>query len=115
VSHDSPGRWGSDYEQQSRHVVHYASIDLLDNSPLCPNYYSLSHTSSGWSCKIRNWDLEGSNDDVNWEILRSHREDDSVKERCPVSWPIENVSKFYRYFKIVHKGPNSDGSFCMGM
>jgi hypothetical protein len=110
VSHDQPGKWGS----ESAIVNTYASIDLLDNPPLCPNYYALSHTSKGWTGKIKNWDLKASNDGVNWNVLRSHRKDESVTVFSKASWPIKNVNNFYRYFRIVQTGPNSDESFRLG-
>jgi hypothetical protein len=92
----------------------FAIIDLLHNLPICPNYYALAHTSSGWSGRITTWDLDASNDGVTWTTVRKHKGDQMPDSGA---WPIENCNTFYRYFRIINRGCNTDGpqSFHMGM
>jgi hypothetical protein len=61
----------------------------------------------------RNWELQASNDHVNWVILRKHRNDTSLPTDQPcatATWHISNPQQSFRYFRIMQTGPNSDGS-----
>jgi hypothetical protein len=109
VNYHEGGRFGTAYNH-SQGEKHYAVLDLIDNPPLCPTHYSLCHTRTGWSGKLRYWNFEGSNDGNNWTLLREHRDDKSINgDILACSWKIENCNIFYRYFRVLGTGCNSDG------
>jgi hypothetical protein len=117
-----PGQWGSGHDSyDTDDVRHFIIVDLLNNPPLCPDHYTIAHTWEGWSGRLKNWNLEASNDKIKWDTLREHKEDTSltktnafrgVLNEC--GWPIVGCSTYYRYFRILGTGPNSDGSQHIG-
>ena len=60
---------------------------------------------------LRNWNLEGSSNGSDWNILRSHRHDSSiaVKEFASASWTIDSRGVQYSTFRIVGTGIDSGG------
>jgi hypothetical protein len=64
--------------------------------------------------------LEASNDKVKWDVLREHRDEEALmkasyhRELNEGGWHIEDCHTYYRYFRVMQKGPNSDGQAHMG-
>eukprot|EP01012_Entosiphon_sulcatum_P049057 TRINITY_DN67653_c0_g1_i1.p1 TRINITY_DN67653_c0_g1~~TRINITY_DN67653_c0_g1_i1.p1 ORF type:complete len:299 (-),score=17.51 TRINITY_DN67653_c0_g1_i1:156-1031(-) len=75
-----------------------------------PNCYTLSHRSGIHAFFMRTWQLEGSVDNDNWNILSRHVDDDSIGPTSPVaSWPV-HPRQYYRYLRIVlDPNGNSEG------
>jgi hypothetical protein len=93
-----PGTFYTDYNETKDAWI---KIDLLDNPRIIPNFYSLHSAQTGGLCALRNWQLQGSNDDVIWTVLVDHKNDILLHNHslCPGSWPItSNVP--YRYFRL---------------
>jgi hypothetical protein len=60
--------------------------------------------SHGGASTLRNWAFQASNDSLNWIVLSTHRNDESI--RAPFStatWPI-NTNGFFKYFRVLQTG-----------
>lgn len=78
--------------------------------------YSLSITHytirsfSQTCCYLRNWNLEGSNDNLTWNILSQHVEPTNVSLPTPnatKTFQVSNKKEFYRYIRIHQIAQNS--------
>ena len=91
------------------------SVDLGEGRQLAPDYYCLRHGRDGTDHALRNWQLEGSNDDTTWTILKTHANDAALAAQAhsTASWPIQAPGAAtgtpYRYFRILQTGKNADG------
>jgi hypothetical protein len=78
--------------------------------------YDLRHGNNTQLRVLRNWNLEGSNDGVEWVVLRRHVNDTSLAERAhsTASWEVNNPDSlaFFR-FRIITTGLNSWGDHCL--
>ena len=90
------------------------------------DHYCLRHgytnSNSGEKYVLRNWNLEGSNDDVNWSILRQHNNDTSMAETAHSEghWDVNSAASNspYRFFRIRSTGTNAGGDvriMCSGI
>eukprot|EP01083_Nonionella_stella_P159539 520531_1 len=87
----------------------YMMINLL-GIRIKLTHYTLRHYSSWDTEALRNWDLEASHDGKLWCVLRAHKDDQSLyKKGQAVTWPVEKVDQFYKYFRIILTGANSNG------
>ena len=106
----------------------WMSVDLGEGRQLAPDYYSLRHGRNTGRYVLRNWRLEGSNDDKTWAILKTHTIDAALAEEAysTASWPIQAPAAAaaaaggasYRYFRILQDGKHSHGDnrlFCAGI
>merc|ERR1719345_188944 len=90
----------------------WMSVDFGEGRQLAPDYYSLRHGQGGGYSVLRNWRLEGSNDDKTWTILKTHANDKALARKgySTASWPIQAPAPAaaaaaaggasYRYFRI---------------
>eukprot|EP01083_Nonionella_stella_P303656 1051998_1 len=84
------------------------SIDFGANKKIKPSRYTLMH-DNGVGCSLRNWNFEGSNDGINWCVLRKHQNDTNLN--CPhatYTWAIDG-DQYYQMFRVFMTGLNSDG------
>jgi hypothetical protein len=59
---------------------------------------------------LRNWVFQGSNDRINWVVLSTHRNDESIKQPfSTATWPI-NTNGFFKFFRVVQTGNNWSGN-----
>eukprot|EP01083_Nonionella_stella_P176253 616179_1 len=79
--------------------------------------YTWRHDTNVWKYP-RNWDFEGSNDDVTWDILRRHVNDEQLqhginatKAYASHTWTITNCNKSYKMFRFKITGTNSSGTY----
>jgi hypothetical protein len=83
--------------------------------------YDLRHGLYDGSWVLRNWNLEGSNDGVEWVVLHQHVNDTSLAETAhsTASWEVNNPNGLaFSRFRIIMTGPNSGGDhdiFMMGL
>jgi hypothetical protein len=49
----------------------WVKIDLQANKPIRPNYYCMKGPGQ-IGHELKNWNLEGSNDNLNWDVLSKH-------------------------------------------
>lgn len=90
------------------------------NSWFCIDYkkfkVNLSHYSLKSNCKggpggshPQSWDIEGSNDLKNWEVLDKRSQEKSLDDRSASNtFKIQNIhNKYYRYIRIIQRGLNT--------
>lgn len=108
-----------------QNVLEFTNDGIIFNSPNIPNSwlcvdfkdykvnlfnYSIKSNGFGGSGHFhpQNWQIEGSNDDANWELLDSHYNDRSLDNRSVVkTFEVNNRNKYYRYIRIIQKGLNT--------
>ena len=75
-----------------------------------PTHYTLRHFTLDYSY-MKSWNLLGSLDGINYEIIKkhSHWRSPFKKSGHSKTFQIENVNKYYQYFKIQITGKDSDG------
>ena len=100
----------------------WMKVDLGSTRTLVVDHYCLRHGGSGGNSVLRNWNLEGSNDDVNWSILRQHNNDTSMAQTAYSEghWDVNSAASNspYRFFRIRMTGKNSSGNdylMCSGI
>jgi hypothetical protein len=86
----------------------WISIDLGPYRKITLTYYTLRHGLNYKADSLRTWDLQGSNDGINWKTLRRHANDRSLNAPfAAASWPIQAPTEGYRFFRILQTGHNS--------
>lgn len=77
------------------------------NRKVLPTRYLI--TTANWNCDMpRNWVIEGSNNNEEWDVLDSRQNDVSLKEvNVTGKFIIESQEKSYRYLRIRQTGLNS--------
>jgi len=93
----------------------YFIIDLK-SVQVKPTHYTLRHYSSANQEALRNWNLLGSNDGLSWDTLMTHSEDTALskKGQC-YTWRIPEADKYYRMFKVLQTGPNSNKTMYLAL
>jgi hypothetical protein len=76
-------------------------VDL--DRPLAPLHYALRHGPNGGKCRLRNWQLQGSIDGQEWEVLMTHTNGRSLPNKAfsVAHWPMPNTTKACRCFRIL--------------
>jgi hypothetical protein len=86
-------------------------IIRLNFHRLALTHYSLRHYISQRNHTLRSWRLEGSNDGVQWILLRDHIEDEALNgPGSSATFSIAQSTggkKFYSWFRIMITGTNS--------
>jgi hypothetical protein len=105
----------------------WMSVDLGEGRSLAPDHYCLRHVYNDHGMfpqnfhAMRNWQLEGSNDGIHWDTLRSHANDTALDNDCvsEAAWPVhQDTNTAYRHFRILQTGGNSAGNnllICTGI
>lgn len=63
---------------------------------------------------LRNWKLEGSVNGSQWDLLRLHTNDKALALKgATATWPLQPAGRFYRMFRLMQTGPNSNNNFYM--
>jgi hypothetical protein len=86
----------------------WMAVDLGEGRSLRLDHYCL-RSDDFPTFKLRSWNLQGTNDGVEWTTLRQHVNDQSLGD-TPMStaaWPVEGCNVAYRYFRVFKTGPNS--------
>lgn len=100
-------------------ALSWMAVDLGEGGSLRPSHYCL-HSSAYSTHTLRSWQLQASDDEQEWTVLRTHTNDASLAE-APMStaaWPVEGVERAFRHFRILQTGVNSSGWFrlmCSGI
>ena len=111
---------------QPRNVLNYEDDRQIfqsygeSNSWLCidfknfkinPTHYSLRSNAFGVKGVFnpQSWDIEGSNDLNNWDLLDSRRKEKSLDNRAATNtFEITNKScNYYQYIRIIQRGVNT--------
>jgi hypothetical protein len=117
IQHTPPGRGEHNYTNNapgSWVAVQLATAVALKGYDLRHGLYDGRHV-------LRNWNLEGSNDGVEWVVLHRHVNDTSLAEtgHSTASWEVNNPDGLaFSRFRIIMTGPDSSGHhylFMMGL
>eukprot|EP00927_Polykrikos_kofoidii_P075903 TRINITY_DN7242_c0_g1_i8.p1 TRINITY_DN7242_c0_g1~~TRINITY_DN7242_c0_g1_i8.p1 ORF type:complete len:332 (+),score=39.08 TRINITY_DN7242_c0_g1_i8:152-1147(+) len=99
----------------------WMQVDLGKDLHFCPDYICIRGCATGATSQpLRNWEFQGSNDEVKWETLRIHVNDDAlpVNQNAPcAAWSME-TTKSYRWFRLFQVGINGGNQHylaCGGM
>eukprot|EP01084_Bolivina_argentea_P049295 90677_1 len=76
-----------------------------------PVSYSLKHDKYN-DYYMRDWNLEGSNDGINWTILKQHKNDTTINEANKIfGWKIDECDQTYKIFRVNMTGRNAKGEW----
>ena len=93
-------------------VGSWMSLDLGSTRCLQVQHYCLRYGYNHSNAVLRNWNLEGSTDNVNWVVLRQHTNDTTMETKAYSEghWTVSNAAscEFYRYFRIINTGVTSN-------
>eukprot|EP00483_Globobulimina_turgida_P007942 UN07958 len=75
----------------------WVTINFGNKLKINPNAYSLKHCDNhAGNYYLKNWNFEGSNDGVNWSIIKQHTNDTSMGTNSQsYTWRIENCNTYY--------------------
>jgi len=101
----------------------WMAVDIGATRTLQINHYCLRHGSMHDNYYVlRHWELQGSNDGLNWTVLRQHSNDTSMGTTayCEGHWEVNSPASNtpYRHFRILQTGKNSsnnDELMCCGI
>jgi len=98
------------YNHTDSYPNSWMAVDLGEGRLLIPDYYCL-RSDQLRQIKVRNWQLQGSNDGIAWTVLRSHVDDESLgrEHMSTAAWPITGCSEAFRHFRVLQTGLNSIG------
>ena len=115
------GNAWSGYNSTSNYPNSWMSVDLGEGRQLAPDYNCVRHGNHA-DHVLRNWRFEGSNDDKNGTILKTHINDSTLTApaHSTASWLIQApvaaddadvaaAGTSYRYFRILQYGKSLDG------
>ena len=96
----------------------YFSTTPSENNYACfilPDFLSVSLTAYTIKRGPKNfpisWSLEGSNDNEKWTVIDNKSQDQSLcQKQQEVTFEIKEPVGYFRYFKIIQKGLNSDNN-----
>lgn len=89
----------------------WIQIDLGAKNTLEVNYYSLQGRDGSFDANyLRNWKLQGSNDNVNWIDINTQSNNNTHQRGVWVSIPVPNQTTSYRFLRILQTGLNSDNN-----
>lgn len=85
---------------------------MIEISPyfIIPSYYSL-RSGDKFGDRLRNWEIQGSNDGENWVTLRTHSEDESITSNEYFGFSIERCKIECKFLRVKQMGKNSRGNF----
>jgi hypothetical protein len=91
----------------------WMSVDLGATRRLAVDHYCLRHDRVNGSYMLRNWRLEGSNDNTAWVVLKTHTNDQALAGAgfSTAAWPVAPpTAGGFRHFRIIQFGNNSHNS-----
>ena len=97
-------------------------VDLGFGRALQVDHYCLRHGYNEGGYVLRNWNLEGSNNNIDWTVLREHNDDTSLAQEAysECHWDVNSAASNspYRFFRILQTGPVNNGIYqlmCCGI
>jgi hypothetical protein len=98
----------------------WMSVDLGAARRLAVDHYCIRHDNRT-SNVLRNWRLEGSNDNTAWVMLKAHINDQALAAAAysTAAWPVTPpTAEGFRHFRIFQFGKNANGNdhlICAGI
>jgi hypothetical protein len=79
--------------------------------------YTFRNDANGGAYALRNWNFEGSNDGVEWVVLRQHVNDTPLAARAfsTASWYVNPDGLAFSHFRIHQTGVHSNGNHFLMM
>ena len=98
----------------------WMAVDLGEGRTLVPDHYCLRSGKHPGAHKLRNWELQGSEDGNQWHTLLRHDNDTSLGDAAfsTAAWPVEADGRSFRHFRVHQHGQNSSSSqhlMCCGI
>ena len=98
----------------------WMSVDLGEGRTLVPDHYCLRSGKHEGNHKLRNWELQGSEDGDQWHTLRRHDNDTSLADPAfsTADWSVEADGRSFRHFRVHQHARNSDNKdylMCCGI
>jgi hypothetical protein len=102
--------------------VHDGEYNFTDDKPGCwmkfaivgggrmeVDRYCLRSEKHDGSHKLRNWQLQASNDGAEWTTLRAHANDEALPKAAfsTASWAVEGGKGAFAQFRVLQTGKNS--------
>jgi hypothetical protein len=86
----------------------WVGVSLPPGYSLVPTHYALRHGYSNGAYRLRHWELRGSSDGKEWEVLKKHNDDRSLPDEGfgIAHWPLD-TTKAFSHFRVHQTGPNS--------
>eukprot|EP01084_Bolivina_argentea_P046175 85012_1 len=89
----------------------WIAIDFTQNIKIKPTDYTLRHANVP-TYYLRNWNLEASNDGINWILITQHENEEALsKSGDSKTFKIPECNTFYSQFRIKSTGKNSGTPF----
>ncbi|MEH2392605.1 MAG: discoidin domain-containing protein [Nostoc sp.] len=88
----------------------------LTNCKLKPTKYSIKTRSNNADYYPRNWQLLGSNDGINWDVVDEQINNNTLSSISQwLTIPVSTTTK-YSYFRLLQNGADSSGAgyLCLG-
>jgi len=63
----------------------------------------------------RTWNLEGSENNTDWIILKEHKNDPTMQGATVYMFNLSNWTEAFRYFRLHLTGPDSSGTNYVGI
>ncbi len=98
----------NDYDENGYIIIDFQSIKIK------PRAYTLRHYSSWDTEALRNWNLEGSNNGIDWHLIKRHINDESLTEKGQsYTWKLteRDCNEFYQILRIQLTGANSNDAY----
>jgi hypothetical protein len=82
-----------------------------------PTHYTVGYYEGGTINIPRNWRFQGSNDGVNWDTLREHRNDFTLtSSHISHTFELSPINgRYYTHFRLFQFGPSSDALHYFGV
>eukprot|EP00927_Polykrikos_kofoidii_P039994 TRINITY_DN3426_c0_g2_i1.p1 TRINITY_DN3426_c0_g2~~TRINITY_DN3426_c0_g2_i1.p1 ORF type:complete len:886 (+),score=111.73 TRINITY_DN3426_c0_g2_i1:97-2754(+) len=110
VSHETSSLYTKDTADS------WISVDIGEQLFVPTCYVIRNCHTAATSCSLRNWELQGSVDEVKWTTLERHVNDTSLTASAPghtAVWKLKPGLPASRYFRIFQFGKNAaNSSYC---
>jgi hypothetical protein len=105
------GQWYPNSNEKSQVTIDFRPSNIC----ICPTWYTMSYYEGGHGYLLRYWQLLGSNDGQNFEVIKDHVNDESFLEEKPTHTFQVQCSKSYSVFRLLITGKDTDGWYFLAV